>query len=155
MVDPATISVIVSIIATLAATAKTVVETLEKKRGNGWKANAEYAKVLAEFRSMIGGSFPVFDGRNYKIWSMKLKNWLISNDLWDLVEEGYIEKGRNDKTSKNDREKDSLIIVIILLAVDDSVSRCAVDANSSKEVWDKIKTEYKGITHQFKFILVS
>lgn len=68
----------------------------------------------------------MFDGRNYKIWSMKLKNWLISNDLWELVEEGYIEKGRNDKTSKNDREKDSLIIVIILLAVDDSVSRCAL-----------------------------
>ncbi|XP_019165006.1 PREDICTED: uncharacterized protein LOC109161107 [Ipomoea nil] len=160
MVDPATISLIVSIIATLAATAssvanvvKTVVETLEKNRGNGWKPNAESRKVLTNISSKMGTSFQKLDGRNYRIWSTEMEKLLKCYDLWDLVEEGYKEKGLKDKASKKDREKDFLITVILLIAVDESVSHCVLDANNSKEAWDAIKTQYKGKSLKSYFCL--
>nr|GMD18366.1 calmodulin-like protein 9 [Ipomoea batatas] len=147
MIDPATILVIVSVIASLAKaansvanTVKTIVETLEKTRGNGWKPNAESKKVLANISSMMGKSFSKLDGSNYKSWSVTMKKLLIKNHLWDLVKKGYEEKGHNDK---EDREKDSLISFIFLLAVDESVRGCVVGANNSKAAWDAIKTQYK------------
>lgn len=78
-----------------------------------------------------------------------MKNLLKCLGLWDLVEKGCKVKGGNGKASKRDQEKDSMILEIILEGVDDkSVSRCVVGAKSSKEAWDSIKTQYKGITHQ-------
>ncbi|XP_031101296.1 uncharacterized protein LOC116005181 [Ipomoea triloba] len=151
MIDLATILVIVSIIASLAAaansvanTVKTIVETLEKTRGNGWKPNAESRKVLAKISSMMSkSSFSKLEGSNYKIWSGTMKKWLIQYELWDLLEKGYEEKGHKDKDSKKDREKDSLITLIFLLAVDQSFSGCVVDANNSKVAWAAIKTQCK------------
>jgi Domain of unknown function (DUF4219) len=35
------------------------------------------------------GAQPVFDGESYDYWSIKMKTLLISQDLWEIVEECY------------------------------------------------------------------
>jgi Domain of unknown function (DUF4219) len=36
----------------------------------------------------------VFDGESYDYWSIKMKTLLISQDLWDMVEDdGVVEEG--------------------------------------------------------------
>nr|GLL32164.1 uncharacterized protein LOC109160987 isoform X1 [Ipomoea trifida] len=133
MVEP------VTIISGIVAAANSGVSILEKQ-GNGRKLNAEAAKTLAEISSMMGKSFPVLNGSNYEIWRKMMKALLISHNLWDVVEEGYREKGRK---AKKDRVLDSMALLIILQAVDQSVLRCTVDANTSKEVWDAIQNKYQ------------
>jgi len=39
----------------------------------------------------IHNLMPIFDGENYEYWSLQMKTLFISQDLWDLVEDGYEE----------------------------------------------------------------
>ena len=32
---------------------------------------------------------PIFTGESYDFWSTQMKTLFISQDLWDLIEEGY------------------------------------------------------------------
>nr|GMD15283.1 calmodulin-like protein 9 [Ipomoea batatas] len=95
---------------------------------------------------MIGESIPVFDGRNsnYETWSKAMKAFLKSHNLWGLVKEGYKEKGRRATSLKKDREMDSLALLIILQAVDKSVRRSTIHANTSKDTWDAIQNKFPG-----------
>ena len=53
---------------------------------------------------------PIFNGEKYEWWSIKMKTLLISQELWDLVEHGFVdileptieEKERLRETKKND-----------------------------------------------------
>ncbi|XP_019164825.1 PREDICTED: uncharacterized protein LOC109160987 isoform X1 [Ipomoea nil] len=146
MVDPVTIiSIISGLVAASnsgASMAKVFIEILEKK-GSRRKLNTEASNALAGISSMIGKSIPVFDGSDYEIWSKMMKALLISHNLWDLVEEGYKEKGRRAKALKKDREMDSLALLIILQAVNKSVRRCTIHANTSKDAWDAIQNKFQ------------
>nr|GMD15252.1 calmodulin-like protein 9 [Ipomoea batatas] len=87
-------------------------------------------------------SFPVFDGNDYETWRNMMKRLLIIYDLWGLVEKGYKAKAFR----KSRKKKDSLAVEIILLAVDDSVRRCTLNANNSKQVWDAIQNKYHQVS---------
>nr|GMD13550.1 calmodulin [Ipomoea batatas] len=140
MADPGT--AIVSLLgaaSSVASIGKTIADIIEKKAQNG---NAEAAKALAAISSMMGpGSFPVFDGSDYEIWRNMMRALLISHDLWDLVENGYKAKA----FKKDGKKKDALAMMIILLGVDQSVRRCTLNANNSKEAWDAIQIKYQGM----------
>nr|GMD16822.1 calmodulin-like protein 9 [Ipomoea batatas] len=86
---------------------------------------------------MIPGSIPVFDGNDYETWRHMMKAFLISYDLWDSVENGCDKA----KALKNDR-KDFLAMLLIMQAVDPSIRRYTVYANTSKEAWDAIQNYY-------------
>nr|GMD21268.1 calmodulin [Ipomoea batatas] len=144
MADPGT--AIVSLLgaaSSVASIGKVIADIIEKKAQNG---NAEAAKALAAIRnksSMMGpGSFPVFDGSDYEIWRNMMRALLISHDLWDLVENGYKAKA----FKKDGKKKDALAMMIILLGVDQSVRRCTLNANNSKEAWEAIQIKYQGMT---------
>jgi len=34
-------------------------------------------------------SIPIFTGENYDFWSVKMKTFFHSQDLWDIIEEGF------------------------------------------------------------------
>ena len=34
---------------------------------------------------------PIFNGKNYDVWSVKVRTLFCSQDLWDLVEKGFVE----------------------------------------------------------------
>nr|GMD15253.1 calmodulin [Ipomoea batatas] len=141
MADPGT--AIVSLLgaaSSVASIGKVIADIIEKKAQNG---NAEAAKALAAISSMMGpGSFPVFDGCDYEIWRNMMRALLISHDLWDLVENGYKAKA----FKKDGKKKDALAMMIILLGVDQSVRRCTLNANNSKEAWEAIQIKYQGMT---------
>ncbi|TYK28117.1 putative gag-pol polyprotein, identical [Cucumis melo var. makuwa] len=63
---------------------------------------------------------PIFKGEGYEFWSIRMKTLLISQDLWDLVEQGYTDPDDEGKLQEN-REKDSKALVIIQQAVHDNV----------------------------------
>ncbi|XP_019165003.1 PREDICTED: calmodulin-like protein 9 [Ipomoea nil] len=137
MVDPG--SFIVSLLGA-ASSVVTIADIIEKRAQNG---NAEAAKALADISSMMGpGSFPVFDGSEYEIWRNMMRALLISHGLWDLVENGYKAKA----FKKDGKKKDAMAMMIILLGVDQSVRRCTLNANNSKEAWDAIQIKYQGMT---------
>nr|GLL39545.1 calmodulin-like protein 2 isoform X2 [Ipomoea trifida] len=145
--DPVSIAGIAKLVAagsSALSAGKTIADFIEMKQQKRSEQNAEAAKAVAEISSMMGpGSFPVFDGSDYEIWRNMMKALLISHDLWDLVENGY----KANNAFKKDRKKDDArAMMIILLGVDQSVRRCILNANNSKEVWDAIQTKYLGIT---------
>jgi len=39
--------------------------------------------------SYISSMVPIFEGEAYEFWSIQMKTLYISQDLWDLVENGY------------------------------------------------------------------
>lgn len=69
---------------------------------------------------------PVFKGEGYKFWSIKLRTLLKSQDPQDLVEHGYADTDEENRLKEN-RKKDFKALVIIQLAMHDSIfSRIAV-----------------------------
>ena len=47
---------------------------------------------------------PIFYGENYEYWSVQMKTLFISQDLWDIVEDGY-EEQETSKPEKETQEK--------------------------------------------------
>lgn len=78
----------------------------------------------------------------------------MSQDLWDLVENGYVEPENatayNNLTvaQKNElkdcRKKDSKALLVIQQAVHESIFPRIAAANKSKDAWKILKDEYQG-----------
>ncbi|GMI94225.1 hypothetical protein HRI_003091800 [Hibiscus trionum] len=77
---------------------------------------------------------PIFKGEGYAFWSIRMKTLLRSQDLWDLVEQGYADPDDEGKLREN-RKKDSKALVIIQQAVHDSVFSRIAAAATSKQAW--------------------
>ncbi|KAA0033340.1 DUF4219 domain-containing protein [Cucumis melo var. makuwa] len=75
---------------------------------------------------------PIFKGEGYEFWSISMKTLLRSQNLWDLVEQGYANPDDKDKLREN-RKKDSKALVIIQQAVHDSVFSRIAAATTSKQ----------------------
>ncbi|KAH0738093.1 hypothetical protein KY290_036798 [Solanum tuberosum] len=65
---------------------------------------------------------PIFNGDEYEFCSIKMKTLFKSQELWDLVEKGYVEE--------------------------DEVERIVVE-ETSKQAWDILKKEFHGSTKAY------
>ncbi|KAH0686929.1 hypothetical protein KY284_017482 [Solanum tuberosum] len=63
---------------------------------------------------------PVFKGESYKLWSIRMKTILKSQDVWDLVERGYTDPDEENRLRDN-KKKDAKALVFIQQAIHDSV----------------------------------
>ncbi|CAN6446421.1 unnamed protein product [Victoria cruziana] len=95
--------------------------------------------------------FPIFNGKNYHSWSIRMRAYLMSQDLWELVVNGYDEGDRHSKRegskhveAKEMRTKDGRALSIILEAIPESVVPCLADAMTSKEAWTILNQKYRG-----------
>ncbi|KAL4273024.1 hypothetical protein GQ457_13G009660 [Hibiscus cannabinus] len=79
-------------------------------------------------------SIPVFNGGSYEFWSIKMKTLFKSQDLWDLVENGYTEPDEEARLKEN-KKKDSKALFFIQQAVHETVFLKTAAANTAKEAW--------------------
>nr|GMD21267.1 calmodulin-like protein 9 [Ipomoea batatas] len=117
-----------------------IVETKLQKRKEQ-KSKEAVSRVLAEVSSITGGrSIPQFRGSGYETWRKTMKAFLKSCDLWDFVEKGY----KAMVFVKHRKKKETWAMVIMVLALDDSVDRCIFNnANTSKQLWDGLQNKYQ------------
>ncbi|MQL94517.1 hypothetical protein Taro_027173 [Colocasia esculenta] len=99
--------------------------------------------TLNLFQSLV----PIFSGENYEFWSIKLRTFFISQDLWDLVEVGYAEEESSKEKAadhKELRKKDAKALMVLQLDVSDIAFPRIANAIRSKEAWTISKQEFHG-----------
>ena len=87
--------------------------------------------------SSVSMSVPVFNGDNYDFWSIKMKTFFQSQDLWEIVEDGC-------GTSKDEKKKGSKALFFLQQALADEMFPRIMGATSAKEAWDILKEEFHG-----------
>ncbi|XP_012851416.1 PREDICTED: uncharacterized protein LOC105971115 [Erythranthe guttata] len=100
------------------------------------------------------GAFPFqkLSKENYDQWRILMKTFLGGQDVWEDVEEEYVEPENlaslsqaQMKTSKEAKVKDQRALSIIQLGVDDSNFEKISKATTAKQAWDILSDAYKGI----------
>ncbi|KAK2985314.1 hypothetical protein RJ640_024310 [Escallonia rubra] len=86
---------------------------------------------------------PIFKGEGYEFWSIRMRTLLKSQDLWDLVEQGYPDPDEESRLKEN-KKKDSKALVIIQQVVHDSVFSRIAAATTSKQAWSILRKEFQG-----------
>ncbi|XP_047178259.1 uncharacterized protein LOC124845232 [Vigna umbellata] len=93
------------------------------------------------------------ENTNYDNWSLQMKVLLGSQDVWDIVEDGYIEPADDEHQTvkqiaalKKTRVKDRSTLYFLYNAVDESGFEKIANAKSAKEAWEILKVAYKGDT---------
>ncbi|KAL5566635.1 hypothetical protein UlMin_029799 [Ulmus minor] len=101
---------------------------------------------------MASFQVPTLNNNNYYNWSIKMKTLLGSHDVWEIVEEGFIEPKneaaliQDQNTALKDlRKRDKKALYLIYQALDDDGFEKISSATSAKEAWEKLQTSYKGV----------
>jgi len=88
---------------------------------------------------------------NYDKWSMQMKAYLGSQDVWDIVESGFEEPEDSDEQTvaqiaalRKTRVKDRKAMYALYRAVDDAGLEKLANATTSKEAWEILEKTYKG-----------
>ncbi|CAM8978183.1 unnamed protein product [Rhodiola kirilowii] len=96
---------------------------------------------------------PKFNRQNFKNWSVQLKAFFQSQDLWSLVETGYIEVvGKAfDELEKEDKDlladtgkKDEKALFAIFQAMEEPIFEKISEAETSHKAWTILENAYKG-----------
>lgn len=77
---------------------------------------------------------PMLNSTNYTVWSLRMKVFLRIHKAWSVIDPG---------TEKNE-EKDYLAMGLLYQAIPESLIMQIGDVESSKVLWDAIKTRYIG-----------
>ena len=85
--------------------------------------------------SVAQPQIPIFKGEGYVFWSIKMKTLFKSQDLWELVENGYPDRDDEDKLREN-RKRDSKALFFIQQAVHESIFSRIAAATTAKEAWN-------------------
>ena len=98
---------------------------------------------------------PLFTGKNYEYWSLTMKALFRSQDIWEIVENGYVEPpdqaAYNALTQaekdllREQRKKDGKALFYIHQAMHESILPRVASATKAKEAWDTLQTAYQGM----------
>ena len=72
-----------------------------------------------------------------------MRTLFISEDLWELVDEGYAEEEMPRDAVKDIRMRDAKGFFLIQQAIAESIFPLISKATKSKEAWDALQTEYQ------------
>nr|XP_048330578.1 uncharacterized protein LOC125422563 [Ziziphus jujuba var. spinosa] len=100
---------------------------------------------------MVPFQVPTLNKNNYDNWNIKIKALLGAQDVWEIVEKGYVEienevsLSQNQRDSLRDsRERDKKAFYLIYQGLDDDAFEKISEAKSAKEAWEKLQISYKG-----------
>ncbi len=83
------------------------------------------------------------DLENYTTWAFKMRNLLVTKDLWNAVE----------GTTNVDASIDAKALAIICLYVKEHHISTLAQCNKAKEAWDKLSSIHKGRSEARKMVL--
>jgi hypothetical protein len=98
---------------------------------------------------------PTFTGKNYEMWSLTMKALFRGQDVWEIVENGYVEP--TDQATynaltqaekdvlKEQRKKDGKALFYIHQAMHESILPRVASTKQAKEAWDILQTAYQGM----------
>ncbi|XP_022896553.1 B3 domain-containing protein Os06g0112300-like isoform X4 [Olea europaea var. sylvestris] len=91
---------------------------------------------------------PMFSGEHFDHWSVKMKTILISEDLWEYVEDGYeapnptlMLTAEQKQQLRENRKNDAKALSIIQRGVSSRFFRTILNAKTAKEAWDNLHKE--------------
>ncbi|XP_060959353.1 uncharacterized protein LOC133030579 [Cannabis sativa] len=94
---------------------------------------------------------PIFHGENYDFWSIKMRTYFRSQNLWKIVEEGItipediISLSEDQKKALEDnQQKDSHALYCLQQAMADNLFPRIMSAATAKEAWDTLQEEFQG-----------
>ncbi|XP_027910314.1 uncharacterized protein LOC114169374 [Vigna unguiculata] len=95
-------------------------------------------------------AIPRFDG-HYDFWSMTMKNFLRSKELWQLVEDGIPTLGATStevqrKSVANAQLKDLKVKNFLFQAIDREILETILDKSTSQAIWRSMQQKYQGST---------
>ncbi|KAL4290833.1 hypothetical protein GQ457_14G020630 [Hibiscus cannabinus] len=104
---------------------------------------------MARFEEGLSISYPpLFEGEAYSQWSNVMKYFILAQDfeLWDIIEEGYIEapKKKKKKRSENDTKAklNARAMHILLCGLNEEISKKVSTCKRAKEMWEKLERLY-------------
>jgi hypothetical protein len=91
---------------------------------------------------------PQFNGEKYALWRKKIQTYIQAHgfDVWKSMVDGYKSPTTppTDKDGKKLAENNSRAKNAIQNGVDESIFTKIMHCESTKEMWDKLKTIYEG-----------
>ena len=109
---------------------------------------------MAQTNNSIQYHIPLLCGENYEYWSVKMRNFLISQDLWMLVSAGYTEPTDHAAYNtlsvdqkielKENRKRDAKALFLLQTGVDISMFPKIVECVISHNAWETLEKTYKG-----------
>ena len=100
---------------------------------------------------MVPFQVPMLNKSNYDNRSMKMKTFLGTQDVWEIIEKGHTEprnKGSLSQTQRDglrdSRKRDKKAFYLIYQGLDDNAFEKVWKGKSTKEAWEKLQTAYKG-----------
>ncbi|XP_034686505.1 ankyrin repeat-containing protein At5g02620-like isoform X2 [Vitis riparia] len=95
---------------------------------------------------LIQPTIPFFEGNGYDTWSIKMRTLFISEDLWELVDKGYVEEEIPRDAIRDVLKNDAKALFFIQQAITESIFPQISKATKSKEAWDTLQTKYQSTT---------
>ncbi|KAJ0017176.1 hypothetical protein Pint_11955 [Pistacia integerrima] len=96
---------------------------------------------------------PIFTGRKYDTWRIKMETNFLSQDLWDIVNEGIsipestsTLSEQQQKQLKESSQKNAAALYILQQAVEDDIFSKIYAVKTAKEAWTALKEKFQGNT---------
>ena len=94
---------------------------------------------------------PLFDGKNYDLWAVRMESYLEALDLWEAVEEDYeIPPLPNNPTMaqikyhKERKTRKAKAKSCLFAGVSQTIFTRIMTLKTAKAIWDYLKEEYAG-----------
>ena len=96
---------------------------------------------------------PKLSKDNYGSWCIQMKALFGSQDLWETINDGFVEptseqeaayEADEKKAIREQRKKDKKALFILYQGLDEATFEKVAEATTSKEAWDILVSIFKG-----------
>ena len=104
----------------------------------------------------IQPQIPRLSKDNYENWCIQMKALFGSQDLWEIVTDGYVEPTMEQEAAytadqrtvlKDQRKKDKKALFLVYQGLDESTFEWIAEATTCKQAWEILSTIFKGVDH--------
>ncbi|XP_077234903.1 uncharacterized protein LOC143877038 isoform X4 [Tasmannia lanceolata] len=118
--------------------------------------------VFASAKALISGmlcmdpakrltAVQVFAGENHDFWSIKMRTYLLSQDLWDVLNTGLTipddastQSTQQQEQLKENKQKDEKALYCIQQVVADTIFPRIMGATTAKDAWNNLMEQFQG-----------